>query len=162
MTFIAFILTLPGLATGSRSWLKAAGYLIAVDAVFTMSVGLNLWITTLRMRANFENIWLAQPSGVQDLMQTAFECCGYLNSTSPAFVTNEQCPSPAAAALERGCVAPLVSFGSTFVDNIFTAVFGMVGIQVLLIVAIAALLKDWKERERYRHIDEKRGARGMF
>ncbi|RYP68300.1 hypothetical protein DL770_008463 [Monosporascus sp. CRB-9-2] len=162
ITFIAFILTLPGLATGSRSWLKAAGYLIAVDAIFTMSVGLNLWITTLRMRANFENIWRAQPSGVQDLMQTAFECCGYLNSTSPAFVTNEQCPSPAAAALERGCVAPLVSFGSTFVDNIFTAVFGMVGIQVLLIIAIAALLKDWKERERYRHIDEKRGARGMF
>ena len=44
----------------------------------------------------------------------------------------------------------------------FTAVFGMVAIQALLVVAIAALLKDRKERERYRHIDEKRGARGAF
>ena len=75
---------------------------------------------------------------------------------------NPQCPSPAAAALVQGCVGPLNSFGNTFVDNIFTAVFGMVAIQALLVVAIAALLKDRKERERYRHIDEKRGARGAF
>lgn len=47
-------------------------------------------------------------------------------------------------------------------DNIFTAMFGMVGIDVVLIMSIACLLKDRKERERYRDIDEKSGARGTF
>lgn len=161
-TFVAFLMTLPGLATGSRSWMKAAGYLIVIDAVFTMAIGLDLWMVTLKMRENFGSIWNAQEASVQDLMQTAFNCCGYLNSTSPAFVTNAICPSPAAAALQQGCVAPISSFGNTFVDNIFTAAFGMVGIQVILIMAMAALLKDRKERERYRFIDEKRGTRGTF
>jgi hypothetical protein len=51
----------------------------------------------------------------------------------------------------------LTSFSNVFVDNIFTAAFGMVGVDVALIMAIACLLKDRKERERFRHIDEKRG-----
>jgi hypothetical protein len=111
-----------------------------------------------------------------------FECCGYFNSTSPAFVTTpEFCPSPAAAALMRGCAGPLSSFINELLDNIFTAVFGVVGeswraapwvslgvvqsltlfpgIDVVLIVSIVCLLKNRKERERYRHIDEKTGYR---
>jgi hypothetical protein len=40
---------------------------------------------------------------------------------------------------------------------VFTAVFGIVGIDVLAVLAIAMLLKDRKEKERYRHIDEKLG-----
>lgn len=35
------------------------------------------------------------------------------------------------------------------------------GIDVVLIMAIACLLKDRKERERYRHIDEKSGYVGI-
>ncbi|KAK7743645.1 hypothetical protein SLS62_010548 [Diatrype stigma] len=161
-TFIAFLITLPGLATGSRTWIKVAGYLVVVDIIFTMAIGLDLWMVTLKMRDNFGAIWNAQDGTVQELMQTAFNCCGYFNSTSPAFITDATCPSPAAAALQQGCVTPVSSFGNTFVDNIFTAVFGMVGIQVLLIMAMTALLKDRKERERYRFIDEKRGVRGSF
>ncbi|KAL7621301.1 hypothetical protein AAE478_008621 [Parahypoxylon ruwenzoriense] len=161
-TFVAFATTLPALATNNRSWLKLAAYLIVVDAVFTMAIGLDLWIVTLKLKEQFLQIWTSQPTQVQDLMQTAFSCCGFFNSTSPAFVTDSTCPSPAAAALMRGCSAPLVSFGSTFIDNIFTAVFGMVGIDTVLIMAIACLLKDRKERERFRYIDEKSGARGTL
>ncbi|KAI5867791.1 hypothetical protein GGS23DRAFT_593070 [Durotheca rogersii] len=161
-TFVAFAATLPALATNNRSWLKLAAYLIVVDAVFTMGIGVDLWIVTLKMKERFFSIWISQPPAVQELMQASFQCCGFFNSTSPAFVTNPTCPSPADAALMRGCAAPLTSFGSTFVDNIFTAVFGMVGIDTLLIMAIACVLKDRKERERFRHIDEKSGARGTL
>ncbi|KAI1473864.1 hypothetical protein K445DRAFT_69175 [Daldinia sp. EC12] len=160
--FITFLTTLPALATNSRGWLKVAVWMVVVDAVFTMSIGVDLWILTLKMKDAFLQIWLSQSPQVQDLMQTAFSCCGFNNSTSPAFVTDATCPSPAAAALMRGCSAPLTSFGNTFVDNIFTAMFGMVGIDVVLIMSIACLLKDRKERERYRDIDEKSGARGTF
>lgn len=56
-----------------------------------------------------------------------FKCCGYFNSTSSAFVTNPTCPSPAAAALLRGCQTSISSFANLLLNNIFTAVFGVVG-----------------------------------
>lgn len=161
-TFIAFVCTLPALATNSRTWLKAAVFFIVVDAIFSLVIGLELWILTLRIKETFAGIWLEQSPEVQSLMQNAFECCGYLNSTSPAFRTDATCPSPATAALMTGCAAPLSRFSNTFIDNIFTALFGVVGVDAVLVVAAACLLKDRKEMERYRHIDEKSGVRGTF
>lgn len=87
-----------------------------------------------------------------------FNCCGFLNSTSPAFVTDAQCPSPAAAALQPGCAASIGLFGNVFIDDIFTAVFGMVGVDVVFVMAATCLIKERRERERFRHIDEKTGA----
>jgi hypothetical protein len=54
-----------------------------------------------------------------------------------------------------------VSFANTFLDTIFTGAFGIVGVDVALILTTAMLLKDRKEKERYRHIDEKQGT-GSF
>lgn len=71
LTFIIFVFTLPGLATGSRGWLKVAGYLVVFNALFTLGIGLNLWTTTLRMRERFSTIWIAQTPEVQSLMQVA-------------------------------------------------------------------------------------------
>ncbi|KAI0201757.1 tetraspanin [Astrocystis sublimbata] len=160
-TFFAFLCTIPALATNSRTWLKAAIVLIVIDAVYTLAIGLQLWILTLRLKSLFTGIWAAQSADVQILMQEAFTCCGFLNSTSPSFQTSPTCPSPATAALLTGCAAPLSRFGNTFVDNIFTALFGIVGIDAVLVVAAACLLKDRKEQERYRYIDEKSGARTL-
>ncbi|KAI0802465.1 tetraspanin [Xylaria sp. FL0064] len=161
-TFIAFISTLPALATNSRSWLKVAIFLVVVDALFTLIIGLDLWIFTLRVKETFATLWSAQLPEVQGLMQDAFKCCGYFNSTSPAFHTDSTCPSPATAALMTGCATPLSRFSNTFIDNIFTALFGVVGVDAILIVAALCLLKERKEMERYRHIDEKTGVRGTF
>ncbi|KAI2605039.1 uncharacterized protein GGS25DRAFT_503260 [Hypoxylon fragiforme] len=160
--FVTFLATIPAMATNNRSWLKLAGYMVVVTAVFTMAIGVDLWILTLTMKEEFHQIWLSQQPPVQEMMQAAFNCCGFFNSSSPAFITDATCPSPATAALMQGCSTPLSSFGNTFVDNIFTAMFGMVGIDTVLIMSIACLLKDRKERERFRHIDEKSGVRGTF
>ncbi|KAI1339300.1 hypothetical protein F5Y15DRAFT_416170 [Xylariaceae sp. FL0016] len=162
MIFVTFLATLPALATNSRGWLKFAAGLVVACGLFSMIIGLDLWVLTLTLKATYSKMWNTQTAGVQDLMQTAFNCCGFQNSTSPAFVTDAICPSPAAAALLPGCATALNSFGQTFIDNIFTAVFGMVGIDLLLIMATACLLKERKEQERFRHIDEKAGARGGF
>jgi len=59
----------------------------------------------------------------------------------------------------RPCATPITSFANIFIDNIFTAVFGMVGIDVVFIMATACLVKERKERERFRHIDEKTATR---
>jgi hypothetical protein len=154
---VTFLVTIPGIVMPTRSWLKLGVYMTVVCALFSMVLGLWLWILTLNTKESFQLLWIAQPAAVQDLMQTKFQCCGYLNSTSPAFVTDATCPSPAAAALMRGCSTPITSFVNVFIDDIFTAVFGMVGVDAVFIVAAACLLKDRKERERFRHIDEKSG-----
>ncbi|KAK2001229.1 tetraspanin [Colletotrichum falcatum] len=159
--FITFVSTIPGMITPTRGWLKISGYMTTFCGLFSLILGVYLWVITLTTKNDFGKTWNVQDPHIQDLMQTAFKCCGYFNSTSPAFVTDTQCPSPAAAALQRGCAAPITSFANLFVDNIFTAVFGMVGIDALLVVCTAMLLKDRKERERYRHIDEKTGYRGF-
>ncbi|KAI1114685.1 tetraspanin [Nemania sp. NC0429] len=161
-TFIAFACTLPALATSSRTWLKAAVFLVVVDAIFSLAIGLQLWILTLRIKDTFSNLWVAQPPAVQSLMQISFECCGYFNSTSPPFHSDSTCPSPASAALMTGCAMPLSQFSNTFIDNIFTALFGVVGIDAVVVIAALCLLKERKEMARYRHIDEKTGVRGTF
>src|SRR6266536_1884357 len=86
-------------------------------------------------------------------------CCGYLNSTSPPFVFDNVCPNAQVAAAMVGCVKPFSTYANNFLDTIFTGAFGIVGIDAFLILTIAMLLKDRKEKERYRHIDEKSGAR---
>jgi len=62
----------------------------------------------------------------------------------------------------RGCANPISSFGNVFIDDIFTAVFGMCGVGGLLILATACLHKDRIERERFRYIDEKNGSLRSF
>ncbi|KAK5994963.1 hypothetical protein PT974_03352 [Cladobotryum mycophilum] len=158
----AFILatclsTIPGLISTKRSLLKYAGYAITFCGLFTMCVGLYTWILTLRIKETLAPTYFEQDPSVQSLIQTSFQCCGYNNYTTPAFVTNSVCSSPAAAALTRGCSTFVSSYANTYVDRVFTALFGMVGVDALLILAIACLLKTRKERERYRLIDEKSG-----
>ncbi|KAM7205569.1 hypothetical protein V8F33_000895 [Rhypophila sp. PSN 637] len=162
LVFLTFVVTLPGIITPARIWLKLGGYMTTVCAMFSLIVGLYLWILTLKTREDFAPIYAAQSVPVKILMQTTFNCCGYFNSTGGpgmpglAFERDSAvCPSPAAAALMRGCAAPITAFANVFIDNIFTAMFGMVGIDAVFIIATACLLKERKERERFRHIDSK-------
>jgi hypothetical protein len=160
MMFITFLLILPGLLTPTRGLLKVSSAAISICGAFTLCIGIFLWILTLNTKATFLPVWKGQEQDIQGLMEVSFECCGFFNSTSPAFVTAaDVCPSPAAAALMRGCAGPLSAFINELLDDIFTAVFGVVGIDALLVISIACLLKNRKERERYRHIDEKTGYR---
>jgi hypothetical protein len=80
-----------------------------------------------------------------------------MNSTSPPFVEDTTCRNPQVAASKVGCVKPFSSYANNFLDLVFTGAFGIVGADALLILTTAILLKDRKEKERYRHIDEKNG-----
>ncbi|KAL7792632.1 hypothetical protein V8C37DRAFT_380118 [Trichoderma ceciliae] len=161
LVLVTFVLTIPALALVKRNLLKICGYTITLCGVFTLAVGLYLWIMTLRLKETFEPIYADQDSTIQSLVQTSFQCCGYLNSTTPAFITDTACPSPAAAALLRGCSMNMANFANAFINDLFTAVFGMVGIDALLVLAIACLLKERKEIGRYYIIDQKRNYGGL-
>lgn len=71
MVFVTFALTLPAIAMPTRGWLKVSGYLIVINALFSVILGLYMWILTLRTKERFSPIWNAQTPQVQDQMQVA-------------------------------------------------------------------------------------------
>jgi hypothetical protein len=113
------------------------------------------------------------------LIRIQFDCCGYYNSTSPPFVNDATCSTPLIAAEKEGCVGPFSSFVNSTLDAIFTAIFGIVGkcldpsclsvktnpyylaLDMILLICVAVLSKDRKEKERYRLIDAKVGLQAI-
>ncbi|KAG9248065.1 tetraspanin [Calycina marina] len=160
LIFVTFLLSIPAMVIPTmRGILKMHGYLVTVCAFFTMVLGLILWFETLEARTNLEAIFLKQSSTVQSLIQAEFQCCGYKDASTIVFDTT--CPNSVVAASLTYCVTPFTSYGNNFLDLVFTGAFGIVGIDTVLIVMTAILLKDRKEKERYAHIDQKQGPSGI-
>ena len=68
--FLAFLLTIPGIITPTRGWLKFSSFWVLLCGVFSLILGLYLWILTLKTKEDFGLQWNTQPSAVQELMQT--------------------------------------------------------------------------------------------
>lgn len=68
---IAFLFMLPGLLMHTRLWMKVGGYVVTCCGVFTLSLGLYIWIMTLQTKDTFAPIYANQDTSVQDLMQTS-------------------------------------------------------------------------------------------
>lgn len=154
--FITFVLSIPALAMPTnRAFLKMQAWGVIFCSFFTLVLGLFIWFDTLQTRKNLSVIWGEQSVQVQSLLQQRFSCCGYLNFATPPFQIDSICPDIKAASAKMGCVGPFSSFANIYLDLIFTAAFGIVGIDVLLLLCIVMVLKYRAEQERYRHIDEK-------
>lgn len=154
--FITFLLSIPAFFLKSnRTFLKlhAAGVIMA--ALLTLGIGLAIWFSTLETHKNLAPIWNKQPDSILSMLQTKFQCCGYDN---PAlFIKDSTCTSAATAARLGPCMAPFGVFANSFLDIVFTTFFGFVAVDMMLLLAALCLIKDRKEKERYRLIDEKRG-----
>lgn len=158
MVIVTFMLVLPAIAVPtSTTWLKAHGWMVVVCAIFTLCLGLNEWLQTLRTRANLSVIWGQQTVAMQSLLQQRFSCCGYLNHTTPRYATDTTCPNDLIAATKLGCVGPFSSYAEGWLNLVFTAAFGIVGINAVVLLSTAMMVKGRKEMLRYRRIDEKRG-----
>jgi len=156
--FFGFLVSIPGLILPStRGWLKFFASIVVINAIFTMVIGLFIWFHTLKTRSEFSSVYAALPGTSQSLVQQALNCCGYENSTSPMFIVDSVCPTAAEAALKGGCISPFSSKANVILDQIFTAAFGIVGVDAVTFLSILMLLQVRKEQERYRHIDEKNG-----
>lgn len=77
-----FVFTIPALALVKRSLLTISGYMITVCGVFTLAVGLYLWIMTLRLKETFAPIYAEQDPSIQSLVQTSV-CLLPLNIDKP-------------------------------------------------------------------------------
>ncbi|EOD46799.1 Tetraspanin [Neofusicoccum parvum] len=158
--FATFLLALPAIfLPTNRGWLRMHGYMVTFCATFTLVLGLITWIGTLQTRNMLGVIWAAEAPETQSLLQQKFKCCGYANPTSPPFVTDATCTDAVVAANLGGCIGPFSSFANQYLDVIFTAAFGLVGLDTILLLHVAMVLKERSEQARYRHIDEKNGTR---
>jgi len=154
--FLTFLISLPALALPmNRSFLKVQGWMVVMCSFFSLILGLFIWFDTLQTQKNLMGVWTMQTVDVQSLMQQRFNCCGYLNSMSPPFVVDTTCPDAKTAASMVGCANAFGTFANAYLDLIFTAAFGIVAVDVLLLLCIVMVLKYRAELERYRHIDEK-------
>ena len=134
---------------------------MTICAFLSLVLGLFLWFDTLRTRSNLFPIYSGLDARGQSLIQQRFKCCGYLTAAKPPFVKDDMCTGAVMAAMMEPCVGPLSKYANGIEDVIFTAMFGVVGVDVLAILAVTMLLKDRAERERYRYLDMKSG-RGGF
>lgn len=160
LIFVTFLISLPGAALSTnRIWLKITGWMIAATAHVTLLLGVSIWFSTLQTRANLGTTLAQQSAHSQSLIQQKFQCCGYLNNP---FTPDSVCTSAFVAAQKLSCVGPLSNYANSFLDRIFTALFGLVGLDVALLLAVVVVLKTRAEKARYRHIDEKNGIHGGF
>lgn len=156
--FATFLLSLPALfLPTNRGWLRAQGWFVVVCATFTLGLGVAIWVETLQTRQNLSALWGRETPQIQSLLQQKFDCCGYVNATTPPFVQDSTCTNALVAAQKGGCIGPFSSFTNKYLDQIFTAAFGIVGVDFILVLCVAMVLKYRMEQERYRHIDEKNG-----
>ncbi|KAJ9638484.1 uncharacterized protein PV06_09624 [Exophiala oligosperma] len=154
--FITFLLSIPAFfLRRNRVWLKIHVAGVIVAALMTLSIGLAIWFSTLEIHKNLTPVWMNQSANVQSMLQQKFKCCGY---TNPAlFIKDDVCTSAATAAKLGPCVSPFGVFANRFLDIVFTTFFGFVAVDMMLLLAALCLIKDRKEKKRYRLIDEKRG-----
>ncbi|KAI4273049.1 MAG: hypothetical protein LQ337_004893 [Flavoplaca oasis] len=129
LIFFTFLVSIFGLIfTTKRAWLKVHCWMVLGCIIVTLVIGLQIWFSTLKTRANLAVMWDAESPQMQDLLQER---------------TDSTCPSPLVASEKPDCVGPFSEFANGFLDQVFSAMFGMV------------VLKKREEEERYRHIDEK-------
>ena len=158
LIILTFLVSLPGaFLPSNRLWLRITGCMIVASAVLTLLIGIIIWFSTLQTRANLGHTFATQPSLSQSLIQQKFQCCGYL--TNP-FTQDNVCSSAFVAAQMINCVGPFSNFANSFLDLVFTAMFGIVGLDMAFLLSVVVVLKNRDEMERYRHIDEKNGING--
>ncbi|KAL8640135.1 MAG: hypothetical protein Q9228_002917 [Teloschistes exilis] len=153
LIFLTFVTSVPGLILSkNRSWLRIHSWMVLACITVTLVIGLDVWFSTLKTRSNLAVMWNAESSDMQRLLQQRFKCCGYM--TIP-FHTDSTCPSGLDALSKPNCVGPLSDYANNFLDLVFTAMFGIVGLSAILFLCGLVVLKKRGEEQRYRHIDEK-------
>lgn len=158
LVVLSFMVSLPAFALPtSRSWLKLHSWLVLICGLFTLVLGLNEWVQTLTTRANLEEMWGLQGEKTQSMLQRKFDCCGYINSTMPLYVQDSTCTSDIVAASKDGCVTAFSGYAEKWLNYLFTAAFGVVGMDFILLLCAAMLIRYRKEQLRYRLIDQKWG-----
>lgn len=111
---LAVLLALPGIFVKSTRFLKASAIMNVLSILSTLGFGLSIWFATLVERREYLGFWQKQSEASAAIIQDKFNCCGYLNSTTPAFTTSTACPNAAIALVKQGCYLPFTNYADLF------------------------------------------------
>jgi hypothetical protein len=144
-------------------------YALLLDAGAIVVIGTFVWFFTLRMRDNFRVLWEAATPETRIFLQDQLQCCGYFNGTDLPEIGGTFCTSQQVIdalpvdkeTMTNFCVTPITKFADSTLNNIFTTVYGFMGIVLCLLLATLCVIKKRQEDERFKRIDSKRGGRGF-
>lgn len=158
---LTFGVSLPGIfMRRDRKYLTVFCYLLIFNALFTLCIGLVIWFFTLETKRNLAPLFDDTTDFVQSMLQWRFQCCGYDDPTK--FITDDVCSSAAVAAAKGTCKMPFATFANTFLDGVFTTMFGFCALDGFVLLSCLCVLKDRAETARYIQIDEKSKRTGIL
>lgn len=137
---------------------------LVATLITTVIAGSIIWFYTLTERADYEKVWIAQPLNTQVYLQNTLSCCGYWNATTAGLLVAPTgfCSKITNATAVTPCITPIIAYADTFLNNIFTTIYGFSAIEIFLFLTTSCLIINRAEEERFRRIDKKRGIRGGF
>jgi len=147
-------------------------YMLLVDSIIVLVIGTFVWFPTLTERAVFHKVWAGLSRDDRITLQDKFSCCGYFNASDIAevggtFCTQTQVDFLNALDLANDdnahffCVKPVTAFADVTLENVFSAIYGMMVPVLCLLLASISVIYKRKEDERFKKIDAKRGGRGF-
>lgn len=70
LIFATFVISLPALVLANdRIWLKVHSWMVLVCIMLTLVIGLDVWFSTLKTRANLAVMWSQESPQIQKLLQ---------------------------------------------------------------------------------------------
>jgi hypothetical protein len=68
--FITFAVSLPALIMRqNKGWLRIHGWLTVISAIFTLMLGIVIWVQTLQTRSELLKVWSQEAPRTQSLLQ---------------------------------------------------------------------------------------------
>lgn len=197
LIFAISLVSIPAIALRRvRVWLRVQAWGVALCAVFTLALGLDIWFITLRTRANLNTMWGEQTPETQSLLQrkvchSDLERMGkarMLTLRSSIVAAISMLPAhhsrwtPRVPLLSRPPKSWVVSVASATLQTASSTLSSppysvssvsrldptqaisiltspAIALDIIVLLCIGMVVKRRAERDRYRHIDEKRGFR---
>ncbi|KAG7549021.1 hypothetical protein FFLO_03134 [Filobasidium floriforme] len=143
--------------------LIAFNWTLVVNMCVATAVGTSIWFVSLRQRNHFAKVWVKQSPNEQAHLQNKFSCCGYYNATTEGLFMTALgfCADTEFAEAQRGCIDEITTRTDYTLENVFTSIYGFVGIVGALFLATVCVINERKLEVRFAKIDAKRGGSGF-
>lgn len=139
-----------------KKWLSAHAILIVVTALLLLALGAFIWFETLEERQTYGKEWHLWSDSMRAAYQDQLNCCGWYNNTDMP-VQSQVCNVGSIPQNMQGCVDPMTKKIASISRELFTTLFGFIGVDIFAFFATIILIQATNIEERYRKIDEKNG-----
>jgi asparagine N-glycosylation enzyme membrane subunit Stt3 len=164
MLLVTFALSIGAIIQPNHVTLPLAilNWAVIVDALTVIVIGTMIWWPTLQERDNFGKAFNATSDDTKLALQNMLQCCGYFfNNETGNVIKQGFCGDEKNFSNSSGCVDPITAYADVTLNDIFTTIYGYMGVLAGVFIGTLCVIKTRHEAERFRRIDAKRGGRGF-